>query len=75
MPRLLRVGLLIHVLTEALFLNLAEVELTFARWWTWLCELMILHFPSVLFGALFLLEFGLGLVLCLVLFVRVLVWP
>lgn len=71
MPRLLRVGLLIHVLTEALFLNLAEVELTFARCWPWLCELMILHFPSVLFGALFLLEFGLGLVL----FVRVLVWP
>lgn len=75
MPRLLRVGLLIHVLTEALFLNLAEVELTFARCRPWLCGLMILHFPSVLFGALFLLEFGLGFVLCLVLFVRVLVWP
>lgn len=42
MPRLLRVGLLIHVLTEALFLNLAEVELTFALCLPWLCRLTIL---------------------------------
>lgn len=42
MPRLLRVGLLIHVLTEALFLNLSEVELTFTLCLPWLCKLMIL---------------------------------
>lgn len=53
---LLRVGLLIHVLTEALFLNFGEVELTFARCWPWLCDLTILHFPSVLFSGLCLLE-------------------
>lgn len=47
MPRLLRVGLLIHVLTEALFLNLAEVELTFALCLPWLCRLTILLLPCV----------------------------
>lgn len=76
MPRLLRVGLLIHVLTEALFLNLAEVELTFTLCLPWLCKIDDPSCSSRLFfSVLCLLEFGLGVVLRLVLFARVLVWP
>lgn len=63
---MLRVGLLIHVLMEALFLNFAEVELTFARCWPWLCDLTILHLSCVLLS-------GLCLLFEFVLFVRVLV--